>query len=149
QAEMKNAREIANAELSLKGKAIEASAQNEFLKSQASMADAVGKSASGVIGALFNPTVAAINSAAYENAAAMNSAAIVAASGFQSQADTVGYTSNVTRSISDAVNGWGDVAFGIGSIMAGTKSKTEQITGAVSQAAAAYYTGGASLAMQG
>lgn len=77
------------AELDLQKSAIEASSQSNYLQASANMALAVGQSATGVIGQLYQPAISAMTSAAYENAAVVDAAAYVAAAGFASQSDIV------------------------------------------------------------
>lgn len=87
------------------------------IQAQAQMAQAVGQSAAGVVGALYGPTVQAINSAGQENAAAFQSAAVIAGTGFQSQAAIVDSTSKSLATVPQGLNVWSGLSQGIGSML--------------------------------
>lgn len=129
QASIAAAADKANKEYELGKLQVQASAQTAFLQSQAQMAQAVGQAASGVIGALYQPTIAAMQSAAYENAAALQAGAQVAGAGFVSQASMVQSTSNVTQSVAQGLNSWGSVGQGAGYILSGPTTG-QQLIGA-------------------
>lgn len=116
-----------------------ANAQIGFLNSQANMAQAVSRGAAEVVGSLYAPTIAAINSAGYENAAALSAAATVAGAGFMAQADMVGHTSSVVAAVSNATRGWEGVSQGVGTMFQGYQSPTAQIGQAVAQGVAGGY----------
>lgn len=129
QASIAAAQDKANKEYELGKLQVQASAQTAFLQSQAAMADSVGKAASGVLGALYQPTIAAMQASAYENAAALTAGAQVAGAGFVSQASMVQSTSNVTQSVAQGLNAWGSVGQGAGYILSGPTTG-QQLIGA-------------------
>jgi hypothetical protein len=91
------------ANIGLQKEALYSQAIIGFNQSQAAMAAGIGTSAGAVVGALNAPAIAAMQGAAYENAAAMEAAAYAAGMGYQAQAGIVGHTSNVTKSVADAL----------------------------------------------
>jgi len=103
----------------LASQAQQAQAQTDYLNAQASMASAVGAAASGVLGALYQPTINALNAASYENAAVYQSAAGVAAAGYASQADMIGSVASTTGQAAGALQTWEGVSQGIGEIVKG------------------------------
>lgn len=119
QAQIAAQQDATNKQYELGKMQVQASAQNDFLKSQAMAAESVGKAASGVIGALYTPTIAGMQSAAYENAAALSAAANIAGAGYLAQAGMVSSTSQVTQAVAQGLNQWGGVAQGAGWILSG------------------------------
>lgn len=98
------------------------------IQAEAQMAQAVGQSAAGVVGALYGPTVQAINSAGVENAAAFQSAALVAATGFQSQSAIVKSTSDTVGAVGSSLQLWEGLSQGVGSILNPPQQMTQQLT---------------------
>ncbi len=92
------------ANIGLQKEALYSQAIIGFNQSQAAMAAGIGTSAGAVVAALNAPAVAAMQSAAFENAAAMDAAAYAAAAGYGAQANIVGHTSGVTKSVADAMS---------------------------------------------
>lgn len=131
-AQIQAEKDIAQQQYDLGLKQLQISGQTEYLKSQAQMAQAVGDSAAKLVGSLYTPTIAAMQSAAYENAAALTAASQVAAAGFISQQGTVQATSDVTRAVSDAVQAWGPVSEGIGSILGSRPGAVQTVVGGLS-----------------
>jgi hypothetical protein len=80
------------------------SAQAAFVSSQASMAQAIGSAASGVIQALNQPAIMAINSATTENQAALAAAASAANTGFLASASAIKSVAGVSANLASAVN---------------------------------------------
>lgn len=98
------------------------------IQAQAQMAQAVGQSAAGVVGALYGPTVQAINTAGVENAAAFQSAAVVAAAGFQTQGQIVDSTSKSLATVPQALDVWSGLSQGIGIMLAAPSGGGQQLT---------------------
>lgn len=118
-----------------------------FNMSQAEMAKGIGASAGSVIGALNGPAMMAMEAAALENAAAMGASAQVAVGGYQAQADIVGHTSSVLDSVAKNSNMSGAFAGLTSGGLQPQQSTGSQMLGMVAEGVAAYYTGGASLAV--
>lgn len=130
QAQIAAQQDATNKQYELGKMQLQASAQSDFLKSQAAAAESVGKAASGVIGALYQPTIAAMQSSAYENAAALQSAATIAGAGYLAQSGMVSSTSQVTQAVSQGLGQWGGVAQGAGWILQGPSTGQSLIQGA-------------------
>ena len=95
-------RDVAIANLDLEKTKVRAANETQYLAAQAQMALAIGQSAAGTVNALYQPTIAALNSAAYENAAALTAGATVAAAGMTAQAVA-------TQTVGEALKGYGNV----------------------------------------
>lgn len=114
-----------NATIALQTAQFEAQRDVAYIQAQASMAQAVGTSASGLATALYAPGIAAITAAGAENAMALQAAATVAAAGFNTQASMVDSTTGAVMAGADTVNAWSGVLQGLGTMLANQGAPAE------------------------
>lgn len=84
-------------------------AMSDFISAQGEMAGMVGAGAGALVKSLYEPTIAAMQTASYENAAALEAGALVAVGGFQTQADIVREGSVTVGSVGESIKTWADV----------------------------------------
>lgn len=121
------------AALALKEKELENLSQIGFLQAQGEVAQGVGAAAAGIMGALYQPSLIAMQSAAYENSATVAAAAQVAGDSFKSQAGMIESTSGTTKAVADTARAWEGVTAGISNMFAGAKTPFDQVMGTAGQ----------------
>lgn len=104
-------------ELAMESKKLDAAREVGLVTAASTMAGAVGASTSQVIAALFAPGIAAMQSTAYENASVFQAAGNIAAHSYVAQADMVNAGAQATIAGAGAINAWGGVLSGLGSIL--------------------------------
>lgn len=100
---------LATATLNAQQQATQGQQQIDYLNAQGNIAQSVAGAAASLVGALYQPTVAAQVSAASENQTALAAASAVAAAGFNAQSTLSANGSNAVQSVASGLQTFGNI----------------------------------------
>ena len=110
QQQLQNQTDLQNAQIQLASQAEQDAAQATYMQAQGQLASQVTAASSGVIAALYQPAITAINAAGVYNGQVAQAAAQVAVGGFQSQASMIQSESQTLQAAAQGLNTFGVIA---------------------------------------